>query len=80
VKILGRGWRKLHLLSLPALALALGHTVIIGSHYLGNPELTPRQWNHTLLLVLAAIGLIAIRSERVWQCLGQGAHYTRVKS
>lgn len=80
VRFLGGGWRILHLLSLPALALALGHTVIIGSNYLGNPELTPRQWNHTLLLVLIVVGLIAVRSEWVWQCLGQGSYYTRART
>ncbi len=79
-RILGSGWRKLHLLSLPALALALGHTVMIGSNYLGNPELTPRQWNHTVLLILIVVSLIAVRSEWVWRCLGQGAHYTRAKT
>lgn len=81
VQVLGNNrWRKLHLLSLPGLALALGHTVIVGSSYLGNLELTPRQWNHTLLLLMTVLGLIAIRSEWVWRWLGQGAHYSRVKN
>ena len=80
VRIMGSEWRKLHLLSLPGLALALGHTVIIGSNYLGNPELTPRQWHHTLVLLSIAISLVAIRSQWVWQCLGQGKHYTGVKT
>ena len=79
VRFLGSGWRKIHLLSLPGLALALGHTVITGSNYLGNPQLTPRQWNHTLLLVLIVVGLIAVRSEWIWRSLGQGSHYTRAK-
>ena len=81
VRFLGSDrWRKIHLLSLPGLALALGHTVVIGSNYLGNPELTPRQWNHTLLLLMTVVSLIAIRSEWVWRCLGQSAHYNRVKT
>ena len=34
-KALGNRWRKLHLLSVPALLLAAGHTILVGSHYWG---------------------------------------------
>ncbi len=81
VRFLGaQQWRKIHLLSLPGLALALMHTLILGSNYLGNPELTPRQWNHTLTLLLAIVVVIAVRSPIVWRWFGQEAGYTCGKS
>jgi uncharacterized protein len=73
-------WRKIHLLSLPGLALALMHTLLLGSNYLGNPELTPRQWNHTLLLLLTTVIVMTIRSSAVWRWFGQEARYTRAKN
>ncbi len=72
-------WRKIHLLSLPGFVLALMHTLLLGSNYLGNPELTPRQWNHTLLLLLTTVIVLAIRSITVWRWFGQEARYTGVK-
>jgi uncharacterized protein len=73
-------WRKIHRLSLPGLALALIHTIVLGSNYLGNPELTARQWNHTLLLLLTAVVMIAVRSSAVWRWFGQEASYTGAKN
>ena len=54
-------WRQLHLLSVPGLLLAVGHTVIVGSHYLGNVELTAQHWNHTIGLVSSVIFVMTLR-------------------
>jgi len=40
---LGRSWRFLHLLTIPALILATIHTIFIGSHYWGSLQVTPQQ-------------------------------------
>jgi sulfite exporter TauE/SafE len=40
---LGKYWRPLHLLTIPALLLAAIHTVLIGSHYWGNLQVTTTQ-------------------------------------
>ncbi len=39
-KILGTRWRKIHLLSVPALIFAVTHVILSGSHYLGDLQLT----------------------------------------
>jgi sulfite exporter TauE/SafE len=44
IKKLGKYWRYLHLLSLPALVLASIHTIAIGSNYLGAVDLTAKNW------------------------------------
>lgn len=49
VSRLGKFWRYLHLLSIPALILAAIHTIAIGSSYLGAIELTPKNWLFTIL-------------------------------
>ena len=59
---LGRvNWRRLHLLSVPALLLGVGHAMLVGSHYLGNLEVTSRHWNHTIGLGLVTIVLLGVR-------------------
>jgi uncharacterized protein len=81
VRFLGvQQWRKIHLLSLPGLFLALMHTLLLGSNYLGNPELTPQQWNHTLVLLMTSLIVIAIRSSMIWKWFGQEARYNGVEA
>lgn len=50
-KNLGKYWRQIHLLSIPALILAVSHAVLIGTHYLGGI-------NETLLNQLLVVGLV----------------------
>jgi uncharacterized protein len=59
-----RNWRRIHLLSVPALILACVHTAIVGSHYLGNLELTVHHWNHTIGLSGSVIFVLTIRIFR----------------
>ena len=57
---LGKYWRKIHLLAVPALILVVMHAVFLGSHYLGELNFT---WHHQLraialtFLTTMAIGL-----------------------
>lgn len=54
-KKLGKHWRQLHLLSVPIFGLAIVHTILLGSHYLGSFEAT---WKHQAAAV--GLGIIAV--------------------
>ena len=60
-KSLGKSWRKIHLLSVPALVLATIHGICIGSHYLG--ELNGSWENQLRAIALATItlGVLGLR-------------------
>lgn len=62
-RTLGKRWRQIHLLSVPALLLCAIHAVLIGSHYLGNLEGT---WENQLLAVILGImtvGVLLVRRQ-----------------
>lgn len=46
---LGKRWRKIHLLTVPGLILAVGHTILLGSHYLGDLQVS---WDNKLRVVV----------------------------
>ncbi len=56
---LGKYWRPLHLLTLPALILAAIHTILIGSHYWGNLQVTPIQEIRVVVLGIL-VGMVLI--------------------
>lgn len=58
---LGKNWRYLHLLSVPALVLASIHTIAIGSNYLGAVEWTAKSWILTILCGLITVITLVIR-------------------
>lgn len=77
---LGKRWRQLHLLSVPALLLCAVHTVLIGSHYLGELELT---WTHklgTVLIGLSTLLVLLVRSRLFWSLLSVEKFYVSPKS
>ncbi len=59
---LGKAWRYLHLLSVPALVLASIHTIAIGSNYLGAVDWTPKNWILTILCGVITAGTLLIRT------------------
>lgn len=59
---LGRYWRKIHLLTVPALILAVVHTVLSGSHYLGNLQLTGSNQIRTVILIILGISVLLVRN------------------
>jgi DMSO/TMAO reductase YedYZ heme-binding membrane subunit len=61
VKKLGKAWRYVHLLSVPALILASVHTIAIGSNYLGAMEWNPKNWILTILCGVISMGTLLIR-------------------
>jgi hypothetical protein len=58
---LGKAWRYLHLLSVPALVLASVHTIAIGSSYLGAMEWNLKSWILTILCGLFTSTALALR-------------------
>ena len=61
---LGKYWRYLHLLSIPALILASIHTIAIGSSYLGAVDWTPKNWVLTILCAAITVITLLIRVLR----------------
>jgi uncharacterized protein len=61
-----RAWRSLHLLSIPALILAVGHTMLIGSHYLGAMQISQSGQILTGGLGAIALGILLIRYRWIW--------------
>jgi sulfite exporter TauE/SafE len=74
-KRLGPLWRRLHLLSVPALICAALHTLLLGSHYLGRLQLTWVNWGAMTLLGLGVSGVLLLRCRWVWRRLGLGKWY-----
>ena len=72
---LGKRWRHIHLLSVPALAGATLHTVLIGSHYLGELELTAANHLRAVTISLLALLVLLVRSRFFWTVLGQTKHF-----
>jgi sulfite exporter TauE/SafE len=74
-KQLGNWWRRLHLLAIPALLLAVFHTVIIGSHYLGSLQGSWMNRGQTLALGVIVLGVLLVRSRQVWSLFGLEKFY-----
>lgn len=78
-KALGNRWRKLHLLSAPALLLVAGHTVLVGSQYWGSVATWQNQARVAGLLT--AVGLVfAVRSRSIWSLLSLEKYYALPQS
>jgi DMSO/TMAO reductase YedYZ heme-binding membrane subunit len=58
---LGKYWRYLHLLSIPALVLASVHTIAIGANYLGAVDLTLKNWIFSIVCAVITLATVVIR-------------------
>jgi sulfite exporter TauE/SafE len=58
---LGRWWRRLHLLSVPALLCAAVHCILLGSPYLGSVSLTRWNYVYTAGLAIAVLMVLVVR-------------------
>lgn len=79
-KRLGSRWRKLHLLGVPALLLAAGHTALTGANYWGTLSLTWQHHTRVGTLALVVLGVLALRSRPVWTLFSQTQNYAPPKS
>jgi sulfite exporter TauE/SafE len=68
-KALGKHWRQIHLLGVPALLLIGIHTVLIGSHYLGDLQWTWGNEFRSVMLGIIIVGVLLARSRWIWSLL-----------
>jgi len=66
---LGKLWRMLHLLSVPAFLLCAVHAALIGSHYLGGFEWKLHNQLLTAVLAVVAVLVMFVRSRLFWSVL-----------
>jgi len=66
---LGKLWRMLHLLSVPAFLLCAVHAALIGSHYLGGFEWKLHNQLLTAVLAVVAVLVMLVRSRLFWSVL-----------
>jgi uncharacterized protein len=64
-KSLGENWRKIHLLSVPALIFAVIHSILIGSHYLGSSRFNWVNQSAIVLLVVVSCGVMILRCGKI---------------
>lgn len=72
---LGKRWRQIHLLGVPAVILSASHALLIGSHYLGGMA---GHWSNQLLIILlggATLLLLVVRSRYFWSILSLEKFY-----
>ena len=67
--VLGKLWRMLHLLSVPAFLLCAVHAALIGSHYLGGFEWKLHNQLLTAVLAVVAVLVMFVRSRLFWSVL-----------
>lgn len=72
---LGQRWRQIHLLCLPALLLGGLHTVLIGSHYLGELSWTWENELRSAIVGLTIVGVLLVRWRFVWSVLSLEKFY-----
>ncbi|MCC3407460.1 MAG: sulfite exporter TauE/SafE family protein [Microcoleus sp. PH2017_10_PVI_O_A] len=72
---LGKLWRPIHLLSVPAFLLCALHAILIGSHYLGGFESTAVNQLRALLLGIIALSVLFVRSRLFWSILSLDNFY-----
>ncbi|MBD2194024.1 MULTISPECIES: urease accessory protein UreH domain-containing protein [Calothrix] len=74
-KSLGKRWRQIHLLSVPALLLVVIHAIVMGSHYLGSAQLNEGNKLATALLGFFTLCVLMLRSRYVWSRLSIAKFY-----
>ncbi len=74
-KRLGKRWRQIHLLSLPAMIFSVIHALIIGSNYFGSSQLN---WDNRLavgFLLIATVAVFLLRNRFFWSLLSLEKFY-----
>ncbi|MBV6622285.1 MAG: sulfite exporter TauE/SafE family protein [Rivularia sp. (in: Bacteria)] len=78
-KSLGKNWRKIHLLSVPALILSVFHALIIGSHYFGSVQSTLLSKLAPVVLGIVTLTVLLLRTRLFWSVLGLQRFYVSSK-
>lgn len=77
---LGKRWRKIHLLTIPGMILAVGHTVLLGSNYLGDLQGTLDSKLRVAVVVILGGLILLSRSPWLWKIIGRQKSYIPPKS
>ncbi|WP_265239205.1 sulfite exporter TauE/SafE family protein [Lyngbya sp. CCAP 1446/10] len=72
---LGKLWRRIHLLTVPAFLLSAIHAALIGSHYLGGFEWKLHNQLLTAVLTVVAVLVMFVRSRLFWSILSLEKFY-----
>ena len=72
---LGKRWRQIHLLAVPALVLVAIHAVAIGSHYLGALQWTPAAKLRSALLAGTTVCVLLVRPRKTWSLFSAEKFY-----
>jgi uncharacterized protein len=79
VSKLGFIWRKIHLLSIPALILAGVHTALSGSNYFGELTIDSSNRLRVGILIFSLISVLLLRSRFFWSLLSLENLYVAAK-
>ena len=77
---LGERWRKIHLLTVPALIFAVGHTVLLGSHYLGSLQLDLDHKVRGIVVIALGVLVLLLRSPFFWKIICHRQSYVPPKN
>jgi sulfite exporter TauE/SafE len=72
---LGIFWRRIHLLAVPALILAVIHALLIGSNYFGRFDLTFSDQLRGFIFIILTLMVLLIRYLPVWLLFGLEKFY-----
>lgn len=78
-KSLGKYWRLIHLLSVPALILSAIHALIIGSNYLGSVQSTLLEKSAPIILGIVTLAVLLLRTRIFWSIFGLQRFYVSSK-
>jgi uncharacterized protein len=68
---LGKRWRKIHLLTVPGLILAVGHTVLLGSNYLGDLQVSLDSKLRVAMVIFLSSLILLFRSSYLTKILAR---------
>ncbi len=74
-KRLGKRWRQIHLLGLPAMIFSVIHALTIGSHYFGSSQLTWENKFAVGFLLIAVVTVFLLRNRFFWSLLSLEKFY-----
>jgi uncharacterized protein len=77
---LGKSWRRVHLLNIPALILAVGHTLWLGSRYWGELKGFGESRLAATCLIAVTLLVLLIRQPWFWSILRLQQFYTPAHS
>ncbi len=73
---LGRNWRRLHLLGVPAVMLATSHGILTGASYLGTVQVTFDHQVRSIIFCVVILVVLLVRWRWLWSILSVARFYT----